>query len=388
MSNTSSYTNETFYYPQRRDTVRRQKVIPFSFPFPCANSTAYGRSFRRPTSVHRLRPGDIDVVGAMGDSLVAGNGALEEFAFGTVIEYRGVSWCAGGEGTWRQYLTLPNILKEFNPKLKGYSRGKGEFLSKNSGMNVAFPVSADADALAQAKYLVKKMKNDPTIDYQNDWKMITIFFGANDLCSSQCFNKEGTSAIKHRRKLMEALDYLYDYMPRTFVNLIPVLDVTVSVRQKRSIVCRFLHRLFCTCFHTGRDVDEYDVISQLVLDYQDAERQLVQSGRYDTKEDFTVVLQPFMTAFNSPADKSQRYKPFIDKSFITYDCFHFSQKGHALGANMLWNNLLEPVGRKSRKQLSHIMAEFRCPSYEAPYFFTNLNSDTYLRYGTQLYYEL
>lgn len=57
----------------------------------------------------------------------------------------------------------------------------------------------------------------------------------------------------------------------------------------------------------------------------------VQSGRYDTKDDFTVVLQPFMTSFNAPKDVSKRYQPFIDKSFITYDCFHFSQKGHALG---------------------------------------------------------
>lgn len=66
-------------------------------PFPCTNTTrpGIGRSIEKPTSVHRLRPGDIDVIGAMGDSLVAGNGALEEFALGTMIEYRGVSWCAG-----------------------------------------------------------------------------------------------------------------------------------------------------------------------------------------------------------------------------------------------------------------------------------------------------
>lgn len=54
-----------------------------------------GRSFARPSSVHKLRPGDIDVIGAMGDSLVAGNGAMEEFALGTMIENRGVSWCIG-----------------------------------------------------------------------------------------------------------------------------------------------------------------------------------------------------------------------------------------------------------------------------------------------------
>jgi hypothetical protein len=45
--------------------------------------------------VHQLRPGDIDVVAALGDSLIAGNGALEEYAAGTFFEHRGVSWCAG-----------------------------------------------------------------------------------------------------------------------------------------------------------------------------------------------------------------------------------------------------------------------------------------------------
>lgn len=66
-------------------------------PFPCANSTRFGlgRSYTRPTSVHKLRPGDIDIIGAMGDSLIAGSGALEEWALGNMIEYRGVSWCAG-----------------------------------------------------------------------------------------------------------------------------------------------------------------------------------------------------------------------------------------------------------------------------------------------------
>lgn len=61
--------------------------------------------------MHRLRPGDIDVVAGLGDSLVAGSGAMEEFAVGTFIEARGVSWCTGGQGNWRKFLTLPNILK-------------------------------------------------------------------------------------------------------------------------------------------------------------------------------------------------------------------------------------------------------------------------------------
>lgn len=85
-------------YPKNaRPRLRTQYPIPKSVPFPCTNSTqmGVGRSWIRPTSVHRLRPGDIDIIGALGDSLIAGNGALEEYALGTILEHRGVSWCAG-----------------------------------------------------------------------------------------------------------------------------------------------------------------------------------------------------------------------------------------------------------------------------------------------------
>lgn len=32
-----------------------------------------------------------------------------------------------------------------------------------------------------------------------------------------------------------------------------------------------------------------------------------------------------------PLEPNRRYEEAIDISYITYDCFHFSQKGHALG---------------------------------------------------------
>lgn len=80
-----------------RDNTRKQPHLSSKMQFPCANSTllGVGKSKVKPVSVHKLRPGDIDVIGAMGDSLVAGNGAMEEWALGTMIEYRGISWCAG-----------------------------------------------------------------------------------------------------------------------------------------------------------------------------------------------------------------------------------------------------------------------------------------------------
>lgn len=41
------------------------------------------------------------------------------------IENKGVTWRIGGQDTWRKYLTLPNILKVFNPNLYGFSLSDG-----------------------------------------------------------------------------------------------------------------------------------------------------------------------------------------------------------------------------------------------------------------------
>lgn len=90
------------------------------------------RSEEPPTSVHRLRPGDIDIIGALGDSLTAGNGILANNILHVVQENRGVSWSIGGQGTWQQYLTIPNILKEFNPNLYGYALKDGLSTERSS----------------------------------------------------------------------------------------------------------------------------------------------------------------------------------------------------------------------------------------------------------------
>lgn len=129
-------------------------------------------------------------------------------------------------------------MKEFNPRLTGYSTGTGEFLSKHSQLNVAFPVAADADALRQAKILVKRMKQSPKVNLTEDWKMVTVFFGANDLCSGQCYDKRGDPQGNHARRLMVALDYLQENLPRTLVNLIPALG-------KNMLECRPFNCYYC-----------------------------------------------------------------------------------------------------------------------------------------------
>lgn len=73
----------------QRTQNRVQKLSPFF-----CNITGT-RSFTRPTSVHELRPGDIDIVGAVGDSLTVGTGSFAYILPQIIVEHRGSSWTAG-----------------------------------------------------------------------------------------------------------------------------------------------------------------------------------------------------------------------------------------------------------------------------------------------------
>jgi len=72
-----------------------------------------------------LRPDDIKVVAALGDSITAGFGA-KGIQDGTIInlnnlaEDRGISFAAGGDDG---AITIPNFLKHYNPNLIGASLG-------------------------------------------------------------------------------------------------------------------------------------------------------------------------------------------------------------------------------------------------------------------------
>ena len=89
-----------------------------SFTFDC-NTQTLGNEV--PKSVHELRPGDVSVVAAMGDSLTAACGADADTVIGLLTEYRERSWSIGGRDDLEQVVTVPNILKKFNPQLKGAS---------------------------------------------------------------------------------------------------------------------------------------------------------------------------------------------------------------------------------------------------------------------------
>eukprot|EP00916_Digyalum_oweni_P014298 GHVL01023480.1.p1 GENE.GHVL01023480.1~~GHVL01023480.1.p1 ORF type:complete len:543 (+),score=33.57 GHVL01023480.1:2-1630(+) len=326
------------------------------------------RSASVPTSVHDLRPGDIKVVGALGDSLTAGSGITATNIFAVLTQNRGLSWSGGGETDYTDQITLPNILKKYNPDVYGFATGNGDEDSKSSIFNVAVSGSTSSDLVNQARELIDRMKADPKVDFANDWKVVTILSGNNDLCD-YCSEPDTLNAEKFYANTVAALDILHAELPRTLVNLVEPLNMEIVTELNKGLICSALHFFLCDCAAFPKnDEKEQELIAEADM-FQKAVERIAVSGRYDTTEDFTVVYQPFFNATYLP--RIEDGQP--DLSYFSPDCFHLSRKGQAAAASALWNNMIERV---DTKRIAWTPGEtIECPTEAEPYFFTNKNSD-------------
>jgi len=238
--------------------------------------------------------------------------------------------------------------------------------AKNNGLNVAKSGDLSSHMPNQIQMLLDRLKIDKNCDIQNDWKIITFFIGANDLCD---FCKEdGHTPEKYLDYVTTTLDFLHKNFPKTFVNLVLVLNVAgVKDLNSGGFICQTLHKKMCNCAAFPTEADSKK-LADYIPRFQKELVELVAGGRYDTNSDFTVVVQPFLTETPLP----RLLNNDIDFSYFSPDCFHFSGKGHSVAALSLWNNMMEPVGRK---RTSWFLGEqLECPSDKYPYFFTSKNS--------------
>ncbi len=113
-------------------------------------------------------------------------------------------------------------------------------------------------------------------------------------------------------------------LPRTFVNLVSVLDVALVRTLNHNEFCREIHKFECDCAAFPANDQAEENIVELFNKYTLLTKELVESGRYDTTDDFVVVLQPFLTNFTTVKlpDGS------VDITYFAPDCFHFSAKTH------------------------------------------------------------
>uniref|UniRef100_H3B5Q4 Uncharacterized protein n=1 Tax=Latimeria chalumnae TaxID=7897 RepID=H3B5Q4_LATCH len=226
------------------------------------------------------------------------------------------------------------ILKLFNPDLvggaKNKTRHKKPHTLNETGFNLAVTGANSYEFPAQARNLIHTLKTYPGINFAEDWKLVTIFIGANDLCD-YCKNKLG---------LWGPHTMVFRNLPRAIINMVQLIHLEeLRVVNDGSFGC-WLQRSFCSCLvKPAKNSTELQELLDQNNQFQVNLEYLIGSGRYDEKNDFAVVLQPFLKTANAPRDENGT----IDYSYFTLDCFHFTVKGHEQLAKGLWNNMLHSV---------------------------------------------
>jgi len=329
--------------------------------------------------VHRLRPQDIVILGAVGDSISAGVGATARNIIDVFIEDRGVSFVTGGEGSWDSTSSLANILKQFNPGLEGVSYGKtraflplGRDEEEEVGFNLSQSRSLARDVPGMVERLVRRIR-DRVPAWRKVWKLVTILVGHNDVCNHTCdrtllrdlgIDKEtDISAEAFSRHLREGVQLLYTSLPRTMVVLIPIADLTQILNQTNlPPECEAAHWFVCPCWETeeGRDA-----LPRLTAAYRSALYSIAADIKY-ARTDFTVEVAP-TTAGTLPTRAGR-----VRSGLLSPDCLHLSREANSIFGRNLWNNLLQPWGHKSLDYSPTV--PILCPDPTRPYFTTQLNS--------------
>uniref|UniRef100_A0A3B3RTL9 Si:dkey-177p2.18 n=1 Tax=Paramormyrops kingsleyae TaxID=1676925 RepID=A0A3B3RTL9_9TELE len=305
-------------------------------PFQCPDMSP---SPSVPTSEF-VKAADIKAVAALGDSLTI-----------------------GGYGTYEDVITLA-ILRLFNPNVLGPAprstlHGYPATLN-DTGLNLAV-TGHNTNFSEQTRNLIETFKVYPGLNFQEDWKLVTVLIGMNDICD-HCKNKTLFSVDNFIHYMTEALDMLKDeQVPRLIVNVVQILSMEPLRQVKRpTLGCQL--QSFCSCLVLPSDGSpELQEVVELNVEFQRRLEQLLYSDRY-FKHDFAVVLQPYLTKAQ-PDGK-------LDLSFFAPDCFHFSIKGHEELAKGLWNNMFQPAGEKFMIESFTEPVKLACPPRDHPYIYT------------------
>ncbi|KAK3725024.1 hypothetical protein RRG08_017541 [Elysia crispata] len=257
--------------------------------FPCP---ALSPSDSVPTSVHELRPSDIKIVAAIGDSYTTGRASGGLCPFNMLFNYRGNAWSIGGDNDYDYHTSMPNILREYNGDLYGFSKGVGDC---ERNFNQA-ELGARTDFAEQASGLVTKLQADSNVDFDDDWKLITIFLGGNDLCEYCEYNI--TPAV-YTSNLRVGLDILFNNIPRAFVNLVQVMNVGLTQTLRKGFISTFVLSSACPCGTFPESEEANELLAEYTEAYQQAVLDLADSGDYDS-DNFTVVAQTFYRNITLP----------------------------------------------------------------------------------------
>ena len=179
--------------------------------------------------------------------------------------------------------SIANFLKRYSPDIQGASVGThwvevcADYFCPSAHqpaidhLNAAQSGAWAQNLPDQATWLIAQIKQNPKIDWNNDWKLITVLIGANNLCAScvSWMNPWDTAA-----EFEASLDTTFATLatiPRVFVNVVQIFNLSsVYEVSKGSPYCKTVHQDFpleCECdFSTPGDVRTLDAHPQMRFD--------------------------------------------------------------------------------------------------------------------------
>ncbi|XP_062863789.1 phospholipase B1, membrane-associated [Trichomycterus rosablanca] len=234
-----------------------------------------------------------------------------------------------------------------------------------TGFNLAVTGHNTVNFSEQTRHMIDTFKTYPGLNFEEDWKLVTILIGMNDICD-YCKDRKLFTPENFIKYLTGSLDLMMKEVPRLIVNVVQIFTMKpLRDVSKPSLGCQ-LQKSFCSCLVLPKENStELAELAELNLEFQRRLEELLNSDRF-FKEDFAVVLQPYATK----AKPSRLPDSSIDFSYFAPDCFHFTVKGHEMLAKGLWNNMFQPADQKQLIETFSDPVQLICPSQEHPYIYT------------------
>jgi len=258
-----------------------------------------------------------------------------------IIEWRHYVFSIGGA---KDAFTLNNIIKSYNPALVGEATTWTWPLAKGGQLNGAVSHASVQNVPEQIAYLVNQLKTTygSKVNFQDDWKLLTLFIGANNLCGA-CQGRQESTPEYFEAHLREALNLIKTNIPRVFVNLVTIFNISgVYYAGKDYWYCEFVWKYIakkeCSCMETGNKAD-LDIMDLRANQFNAISNKLAAEFAGLNSPNFTVVVQPGLTGIE--------VQKFGEAYLSNLDCFHPSLCANQAFTYLIWNNMFEPLGKKT-----------------------------------------
>jgi len=291
-------------------------------------------------NVLKLQPGNIKAIMALGDSISAGF-AMIGYIPESLLEWRQYVFSNGGA---KGAFTLANIMKNFNPNIKGAADTWTWPLTKGLALNGGVSHDSVQNVPAQIDYLVNQLKTtySKEVNFQDDWKLLTLFIGANNLCGA-CAGRQESLPEYFESHLDQVLAKIKDSLPRTFVNLVTIFNISgVYYAGMDYYYCEFVWNYVakseCHCMETGKKAD---------LDMMDLRANQFNAISYKLATKYAGLNSPNFTVSVQPGLSGIDVQKFGEAYLSNLDCFHPSLCANQAFTYQIWNNMFQPVGQKT-----------------------------------------